>query len=87
MMSVHVILILRIQDFVTNHSILTLYLQTKPFTRKTAVQNERDRISCRRPSYEDSPNGSGVSIQSLLMAEMYYREVRYPTVGINRSKA
>ena len=40
-----------------------------------AVQNERDRISCRRPSYEDSMNGSGVSIQALMQAELYYREV------------
>ncbi|KAI1285482.1 Transcription factor HNF-4 -like protein [Halotydeus destructor] len=43
--------------------------------KKEAVQNERDRISCRRPSYEDASNGGGVSVHSLLNAEMYSREV------------
>ena len=55
-------------------------LSASMYPSTTAVQNERDRISCRRPSYEDSPNGSGVSIQSLLMAEMYYREVSHTVV-------
>lgn len=41
-----------------------------------AVQNERDRISCRRPSYEEqSNNGSGLSVVSLLQAEMLSRQV------------
>ena len=37
---------------------------------------ERDRISCRRPSYEEqSNNGSGLSVVSLLQAEMLSRQV------------
>lgn len=41
-----------------------------------AVQNERDRISCRRPSYEEQGNnGSGLSVVSLLQAEMLSRQV------------
>ncbi|KAK9303189.1 hypothetical protein QLX08_004975 [Tetragonisca angustula] len=44
--------------------------------KKEAVQNERDRISCRRPSYEEqSNNGSGLSVVSLLQAEMLSRQV------------
>lgn len=44
--------------------------------KKEAVQNERDRISCRRPSYEEqSSNGSGLSVVSLLQAEMLSRQV------------
>lgn len=41
-----------------------------------AVQNERDRISCRRPSYEEqTSNGGGLSVVSLLQAEMLSRQV------------
>ncbi|XP_076235906.1 hepatocyte nuclear factor 4 isoform X2 [Calliopsis andreniformis] len=44
--------------------------------KKEAVQNERDRISCRRPSYEEQTNnGSGLSVVSLLQAEMLSRQV------------
>ncbi|KAG7202778.1 hypothetical protein KM043_009946 [Ampulex compressa] len=44
--------------------------------KKEAVQNERDRISCRRPSYEEQANnGSGLSVVSLLQAEMLSRQV------------
>ncbi|XP_029050811.1 hepatocyte nuclear factor 4 isoform X4 [Osmia lignaria lignaria] len=44
--------------------------------KKEAVQNERDRISCRRPSYEEqTSNGSGLSVVSLLQAEMLSRQV------------
>ncbi|XP_076684366.1 hepatocyte nuclear factor 4 isoform X2 [Andrena cerasifolii] len=44
--------------------------------KKEAVQNERDRISCRRPSYEEqSSNASGLSVVSLLQAEMLSRQV------------
>ncbi|RWS07404.1 hepatocyte nuclear factor 4-gamma-like protein [Dinothrombium tinctorium] len=48
--------------------------------KKEAVQNERDRISCRRPSYEDSLNNHGASISILYQAEMYSRQVcgNYP---------
>lgn len=40
-----------------------------------AVQNERDRISCRRPSYEEQTQGNGLSVMSLLNAEMLSRQV------------
>ncbi|XP_046474811.1 hepatocyte nuclear factor 4-gamma isoform X2 [Neodiprion pinetum] len=44
--------------------------------KKEAVQNERDRISCRRPSYEEQGNGVvGLSVASLLNAEMLSRQV------------
>ncbi|XP_017785179.1 PREDICTED: hepatocyte nuclear factor 4-gamma isoform X3 [Nicrophorus vespilloides] len=43
--------------------------------KKEAVQNERDRISCRRPSYEESTQGNGLSVSSLLNAEMLSRQV------------
>ncbi|XP_014768162.1 hepatocyte nuclear factor 4-gamma isoform X2 [Octopus bimaculoides] len=43
--------------------------------RKEAVQNERDRISIRRTSYEDLGTSSSLSISSLLNAELMSREV------------
>ncbi|XP_044021261.1 hepatocyte nuclear factor 4-gamma-like isoform X2 [Aphidius gifuensis] len=44
--------------------------------KKEAVQNERDRISCRRPSYEEQTSGGGgLSVVSLLQAEMLSRQV------------
>ncbi|XP_012253164.1 hepatocyte nuclear factor 4-gamma isoform X4 [Athalia rosae] len=44
--------------------------------KKEAVQNERDRISCRRPSYEEQGNGGGgLSVGSLLNAELLSRQV------------
>uniref|UniRef100_A0A1B6MHM9 Hepatocyte nuclear factor 4 n=1 Tax=Graphocephala atropunctata TaxID=36148 RepID=A0A1B6MHM9_9HEMI len=43
--------------------------------KKEAVQNERDRISCRRPSYEESSSNNGLSVSSLLNAEMLSRQV------------
>nr|CAI5857509.1 unnamed protein product [Callosobruchus analis] len=43
--------------------------------KKEAVQNERDRISCRRPSYEESNQNNGLSVGSLLNAEMLSRQV------------
>ncbi|XP_026475119.1 hepatocyte nuclear factor 4-gamma-like isoform X2 [Ctenocephalides felis] len=43
--------------------------------KKEAVQNERDRISCRRPSYEEQSQGNGLSVMSLLNAEMLSRQV------------
>lgn len=43
--------------------------------KKEAVQNERDRISCRRPSTEDSNTGNGLSVKFLLKAEMLSRQV------------
>ncbi|CAN8024800.1 unnamed protein product [Ixodes persulcatus] len=41
--------------------------------KKEAVQNERDRISCRRPSYDESNHSAGLSVTNLLNAEMYSR--------------
>jgi nuclear factor 4 len=43
--------------------------------KKEAVQNERDRISCRRPSYEENNQNNGLSVSSLLNAEMLSRQV------------
>ncbi|XP_008471805.1 hepatocyte nuclear factor 4-alpha-like [Diaphorina citri] len=43
--------------------------------KKEAVQNERDRISCRRPSYEETTANNGLSVNSLLNAEMLSRQV------------
>ncbi|XP_050517868.1 hepatocyte nuclear factor 4-gamma isoform X3 [Diabrotica virgifera virgifera] len=43
--------------------------------KKEAVQNERDRISCRRPSYEENTQNNGLSVGSLLNAEMLSRQV------------
>lgn len=42
--------------------------------KKEAVQNERDRISCRRTSVDDQDLGNGLSVQSLLRAEMECRQ-------------
>lgn len=42
--------------------------------KKEAVQNERDRISCRRTSNEDPDPGNGLSVISLLKAEMQSRQ-------------
>ena len=44
--------------------------------KKEAVQNERDRINCRRPSYEDQTNNCGASNKVLLKAEIYSRQVK-----------
>ncbi|XP_048483743.1 hepatocyte nuclear factor 4-gamma isoform X1 [Plutella xylostella] len=43
--------------------------------KKEAVQNERDRINCRRPSYEEPAQGNGLSVVSLLNAELLSRKV------------
>ncbi|XP_055701954.1 transcription factor HNF-4 homolog isoform X3 [Phlebotomus papatasi] len=47
--------------------------------KKEAVQNERDRISCRRSSTEDRDTGNGLSVMSLLRAEM---ECRQSKIGV-----
>lgn len=41
---------------------------------RAAVQNERDRISCRRQSTDDPDPGNGLAVQSLLKAEMESRQ-------------
>lgn len=43
--------------------------------KKEAVQNERDRISCRRPSTEETNGTNGLSVKFLLKAEMLSRQV------------
>ena len=40
-----------------------------------AVQNERDRISVRRTSYDDAVQNSQLSVSILLNAEMMSRQV------------
>lgn len=40
----------------------------------SAVQNERDRISCRRQSNDDPDPGNGLAVTSLLKAEMESRQ-------------
>lgn len=42
--------------------------------KKEAVQNERDRISCRRTSTDDPDPSNGLSVTSLLKAEMESRQ-------------
>lgn len=41
--------------------------------KKEAVQNERDRISCRRPSLEEVDSSNGLSVKFLLRAENFSR--------------
>ncbi|XP_063709124.1 hepatocyte nuclear factor 4-gamma isoform X2 [Culicoides brevitarsis] len=43
--------------------------------KKEAVQNERDRISCRRPSTEDNTKSNGLSVKFLLQAEVHSRNL------------
>ena len=45
-----------------------------------AVQNERDRISCRRQSNEDPDPGNGLAVTSLLKAEMESRQSKAGSV-------
>lgn len=42
--------------------------------KKEAVQNERDRISCRRTSTDDPDPSNGLSVSALLKAEMESRQ-------------
>lgn len=44
------------------------------------MQNERDRISCRRPSNEDPDPGNGLAVSSLLKAEMESRQSKAGSV-------
>ena len=48
----------------------------------TAVQNERDRISVRRASYEDMSNSDALSVSALLNAETLSRQVRTNTLDM-----
>lgn len=51
----------------------TVICWLKVFLSSSAVQNERDRISTRRSSYEDS---SLPSINALIQADVLSRQVR-----------
>ncbi|XP_067934554.1 hepatocyte nuclear factor 4-gamma-like isoform X3 [Watersipora subatra] len=57
--------------------------------KKEAVQNERDRISNRRTSYDDVVQNSSLSVSVLLNAEMMSRQVSQmplPSPGIDLSQ-
>lgn len=47
--------------------------------KKEAVQNERDRISVRRTSYEDLGHNGALSVSTLLNAEILSRQITSPT--------
>ncbi|XP_026763428.1 hepatocyte nuclear factor 4-gamma isoform X1 [Galleria mellonella] len=51
--------------------------------KKEAVQNERDRINCRRPSYEEPSQANGLSVVSLLNAELLSRKVVDETINVS----
>ncbi|KAM3963232.1 hepatocyte nuclear factor 4 isoform 1-T1 [Aphomia sociella] len=51
--------------------------------KKEAVQNERDRINCRRPSYEEPTQANGLSVVSLLNAELLSRKVVDETINVS----
>jgi len=55
------------------------------FTRKTAVQNERDRISSRRPSYEEPVSANGLTISVLINAETMSRQVNLVISSIRQT--
>lgn len=57
------------------HNLLFLWFLIFMYWIISAVQNERDRISCRRPSTEDTDPGNGLSVQSLLKSELHSRSV------------
>ncbi|XP_046381026.2 hepatocyte nuclear factor 4-gamma-like isoform X2 [Haliotis rufescens] len=46
--------------------------------KKEAVQNERDRISVRRTSYDDIANSGALSVSTLLNAEILSRQITSP---------
>ncbi|XP_022699612.1 hepatocyte nuclear factor 4-gamma-like isoform X2 [Varroa jacobsoni] len=57
--------------------------------RKEAVQNERDRISCRRQSYEDTQalaNQGLLTLQSLVHADVFSRSQQTPGGGYGDSE-
>jgi hypothetical protein len=51
--------------------------------RKEAVQNERDRISVRRPSYEDIGQNGALSVGTLLSAELLSRQISPPLSNVD----
>lgn len=64
--------------FFTNPLSLSCLLHLQQQT--TAVQNERDRISCRRQSNDDPDPGNGLGVASLLKAEMESRQSKAGSV-------
>lgn len=50
--------------------------------KKEAVQNERDRISVRRTSYEDVGQNTTLSVSTLLNAEILSRQITSPAAGL-----
>lgn len=50
-------------------------IQAKCYFVFSAVQNERDRISIRRTSYEEITQSGALSVSTLLNAEMLSRQV------------
>ncbi|KAK3576383.1 hypothetical protein CHS0354_018931 [Potamilus streckersoni] len=48
--------------------------------KKEAVQNERDRISVRRTTYEELGNNGSLSVSTLLNAEILSRQIASPTI-------
>lgn len=64
-----IIIIFYKHDIITYH----YYITGRVLCVLAAVQNERDRINCRRPSYEEQPCANGLSVTSLLNAEIMSR--------------
>lgn len=62
--------------FIMLYACMKQYLQYKLTPLNTsAVQNERDRISVRRTSYEDVNQTNSLSVSTLLNAEILSRQV------------
>ena len=55
--------------------IFHIAFEIKFVTIVAAVQNERDRISSRRPSYEEPVTANGLTINVLINAETMSRQV------------
>ena len=66
----HTVTRLLLPDLTRLIIIIPLRLSLSPFS---AVQNERDRISCRKPSTDDKNTINGLSVKFLLRAENFSR--------------
>lgn len=57
--------------------------------KKEAVQNERDRISMRRPSYDEQLHNGSLSVNALLNAELMSRQIGQPMMdnGLTNKRA
>ena len=60
-------------------NVIEIVLKTPSVVTISAVQNERDRISVRRTSYEDLGHNGALSVSTLLNAEILSRQVTYIT--------